>query len=292
MRFGLFRPPPATRTLMIVLTVLPLMQWLLLNGFHINTATWTVMSADLVLSGQLWRLVTYVFTYVLVLGDLNSMAHWAFDLLILWSMGSHFESTLGPTKLYKLFFATSLVASLTLMVAPFINVPAFTGMGVWGGADAAIIGMCMAFSFLYPDEIIQFWIALILPVSIAGRYFGPVVAVLAWAIGQVPPIMVLSAILATWLMIKKGVWLEGARFQRKGKSKSKPKSRLQFVAPSAQKVTPIRPDPELFRQRAPEDNEVDRILDKLRDEGMTALSAEERSTLDAHSRKLRQRDGG
>lgn len=291
MQFGLFRPPPATRTLMIVLTVVPLVQWLLLNGFKLPTEQWTYMSADLVLSGQLWRPLTYAFTYPLMWGDLNSMAHWAFDLLILWSMGSHFEQTLGPTRLYKMFFLTSLVGAASLMVAPLLNIPFLDGSGLWAGADAAIIGMCMAFSWLYPDEVLCFYVALILPVKIQGRYFGPVIAMMTWAIGQAPPVLVLSAIFATWLMIKKGVWLEGSRFQRK--TKAKPKSRLQFVAPSAQKVTPIRPNPELLRQLPSEDShEVDRILDKLRDEGMSALSPEERSTLDAHSRKLRQRDGG
>jgi len=265
-----------------MLAVVPALMWLA-EGMGYPIAVWTAMEPAAVLKGQLWRPLTYLFTYP------GPSLRWLFDILILWMFASPLERALGTPKFVRLFLACGVAGGLGMVAQGALAAHGYVPDAYFFGVDTSLIGLFVAFSLLFPDEIVNILVFLIF-VPVPGRYVGVIFTLLTWLATGCPVAGVLGSVLMCWAMVRKGVWFEGSRFQRK--TRSKPKSRLQFVAPSGQKVTPIRPDPELFR-RPPEDNsEVDRILDKLRDEGMNALSPEERSTLDAHSRKLRQRDGG
>lgn len=283
MQLGIFRPPPpAVKTLMILLAVIPMLMWAA-AALGYPVAPWTALDSQAVMEGQLWRPFTYIFTYP------GPSLNWLFDILILWLFAGSLEGALGSSRFIRLFMVAGIAGGLGMSAQGLLASFGYAPPVVWTGADAALVGLFVAFSLLFPDDTVSI-LLLIMLVPIRGRYVGVIFTLITWLVGC-PTSAVLASVLMTWLMVRKGIWLEGSRFQRT--TKSKPKSRLQFVAPSAQKVTPIRPNPELFRQAPQEDNsEVDRILDKLRDEGMTALSPDERSTLDAHSRKLRQRDGG
>jgi membrane associated rhomboid family serine protease len=286
MQLGLFRPSPAVKTLMILLAVVPALMWLAAGLGH-PIAAWTAMDPAAVLKGQVWRPLTYLLTYP------APSLRWLFDILILWMFASHVERALGTARFVRLFVACGVAGGVGMALqgalAAHGSFSGAMGYQAFYGVDPALIGLFIAFSLLFPDDVVNILVFLFF-VPVPGRYVGIIFTLLTWLVSGCPVMGVLAAVLVTWAMIRKGLWFEGSRFQRK--TRSKPKSRLQFVAPSGQKVTPIRPDPEIFR-RPPEDNsEVDRILDKLRDEGMNALSHEERSTLDAHSHKLRQRDGG
>ncbi len=283
MQPGIFRPPPpAVKTLMIVLAVVPALMWAAAAlGYPI--APWTALDSQAVVEGQLWRPFTYIFTYP------APSLNWLFDILILWMFAGSLEEALGSSRFIRLFLIAGIAGGLGLSAQGLLATFGYVPPVFWTGADAALVGLFVAFSLIYPDHTVNI-LLLIMLVPIKGRYIGVIFTLITWLVGC-PTSAVLASVLMTWLMVQKGFWLEGSRFQRK--TRSKPKSRLQFVAPSSQKVTPIRPNPELLRPLPTEDSsEVDRILDKLRDEGMGALSPDERSTLDAHSRKLRQRDGG
>jgi membrane associated rhomboid family serine protease len=102
---GWRRIPPVTRALLVLLAV-----GYLLTLAAPASAVWLVLAPRAVLSGQVWRIVTYAIVEASIVSLL-------FDLLLTWSLGSEVEPRWGSRR-FAVFLlgATAVAGGLGLLV--------------------------------------------------------------------------------------------------------------------------------------------------------------------------------
>lgn len=87
---------------------------------------------------QPWRLFTYMFLH-------GSVLHVAFNMLWLWWMGRPVEQQLGPRNFLVIYFGSGIGGALINLLLS----PLFTAT-VTIGASGAVFGMMVAFAMLFP----------------------------------------------------------------------------------------------------------------------------------------------
>ncbi len=140
-------PPPITRALLIVCTLLlfaaqirPLQfmeyQWLALHP---------------VLSGQFWpwQLLTYAFVHIDVM-------HWFVNMLMIYLFGSQLEEIWGERRYIQFLLACTVMGALAFLLLTLL----FGTMFPLAGASGAGFGMLVAFGILFPNRrILLYFIA-------------------------------------------------------------------------------------------------------------------------------------
>lgn len=279
MQLGFLRLTPAVRTLLFVTTGVWLLDLVtaLVLGVHGSVFNpYIGLFPTAVLHFQLWRPVTYMFAHA-------GFLHLFFNMLALWMFGIWVEDALGSRRFYQLYFISGLAGAATAMAAYFLGYGAAVV-----GASGATLGVTIAFCMLFSEETVYF--DFLIPIK--ARYLGWLVVImevlpgLAGGNGRVSFATHLGGALAGFLVVRYKLYWDPPR---KKPRKSRSSARLRVVPDAGRKVVPV-PKPEV--ELSATEKEVDRILDKLSKEGMDALSPAERKTLDAHSTRLRERDGG
>ena len=235
---------------------------------------WLSFQPSRVLSFEAWRLITYPVASLLTVWGVITLVFFV-------GFASAVEEMLGTTRFYRLVFGAALGAGvLSLLTSLAVGEFPLSGLSV------PFVTLVAALCFLHWDStqpIINFYF--ILPVTAKLMLAIEVLLVLASYPAPYWPAM-LSPIGLAYLMVRQN-WLMRSRwFARSKQSPRKTRLNSDF---SGAKVTPLRP---AFQQApvSPLEAEVDRILDKLRSEGMAALTSEEKSVLDAQSQRLRKSD--
>ncbi|HEM46535.1 MAG TPA: rhomboid family intramembrane serine protease [Alphaproteobacteria bacterium] len=226
-----------------------------------------------------WTPLTYQFVH-------GGFMHVLFNMLAVFFFGPPLERAMGGTAFVRYYLVCGVGAALTaVLLVPLIGAPVVIG------ASGAVFGVMLAFAWKWPDAPIYVWG--VLPVKAkwlvtilglgalwatmqAGRLGG---GVAHWAHlgGLLTGIVYLKfgdALAARWRALRRG---GGAR--RPGPARG----------PTSRDIRSAR------RRGRPEGDdldEVDRILDKIRERGIEALSAEEQAFLDEMSRKYRSRPDG
>ena len=110
-----------------------------------------IFQVDAVLSGQLWRLLTFAFVEESVMGLLLST-------LFLWIFGGMFEGNWGTRDYLKFFAASSLGGVLLAIPLTFITnrIMPFHDPGVAAGPDAAMNAMMVALAMSAPNSNVMF----------------------------------------------------------------------------------------------------------------------------------------
>lgn len=104
---------------------------------------------------QPWRIITYLFLH-------GGGFHLIFNMLWLWWMGRMVEETVGPRTFTVFFFGAGIGgALLQVALAPFF------GSSLVIGASGAVLGIMVAFAYLFPTAPIML---LFLP-PIQARFF-------------------------------------------------------------------------------------------------------------------------
>jgi membrane associated rhomboid family serine protease len=265
-RGGLF--PPGVK-LVLILTVAVFLMEGVWGSVFVALGALTVES---LLRLELWRLVSYMFLHA------NS-THLLVNMFMFWMLGSVLERQIGTRRFLLLYFACGVAGGLFeaafnyLMFLKFghtfLTMPAV-------GASAGVMGILVAFATLNPRE--KLLIFFILPVE-------------AWWVAVVYGLFETWPILQdlvfsrnpTWGdnvahaahfggMVVGFVWIKWgeriARLMRRGSARRE----------------------EVFSDRTheEEDAEMDRILDKIRDEGLDSLTLREKMFLHEMSRKRRR----
>ena len=230
---------------------------------------------------QPWRLVTYMFFH-------GSVLHLAFNMLWLWWMGRPVEEQLGPRNFMVIYFGSGIGGALVnLVFSPFF--PATVTIG----ASGAVFGMMVAFAMLFPRIPIML---LFLPPIQARFLVAGLIAIDLLLISSgdnVARIVHLGGALCGYVLVKLylqgyhyDLWIEQwkQRFRRrKSPGTSQSTSRTSASAgprnPSMRKVT----DAEIVKEYDQDD--LDRILDKISKSGYEGLTAEEKRLLFELSRK-------
>lgn len=254
------------------------------------------------------QLLTYMFMH-------GGYAHIFFNMFALWMFGGIIEQTWGAKRYLIFYLVCGLGAAFCQELAQFVeyfiqlqgNYPNFTladmftvdfsGTGVTVGASGAIYGLLLAFGMSYPEERL-FIIPIPFPIKAKWYVVGLMVLDLLSAISTsndgVAHLAHLGGILFGFLLIKywqrrayggtgQG-WHGGSQFFNRmrgqwGGNRSASKWHTVSTHPN------VESDWDYNARKKQEEDEIDRILDKIRQSGYDSLSKAEKLKLFNQSKK-------
>lgn len=216
---------------------------------------------------QIWRLVTYMFVH-----DLNPpFLHMLFNMLMLWMFGAPVAGVLGDRKFLWMYLSAGVFAGLCSMAF----YAAIGGNALIVGASGGLFALMVAFAKFFPTQ--QFLMFFIFPVQ--ARYavliIGAIELLLITSNDRVAHVAHLGGALFAWIYLR----LDERGFNPVESLKS------AKAAHEARKVEKAREE----TQEAMID--IDPILKKIKEQGMSALTPEEKSRLERASALKRQRKG-
>ncbi|MFW6039608.1 MAG: rhomboid family intramembrane serine protease [Gemmatimonadota bacterium] len=222
-----------------------------------------------------WSPVTYMFVH-------GGFMHVLFNMVGVFFFGPPLEREMGGTAFIRYYLICGVGAALTaLLLVGLIGTPLVVG------ASGAVFGVMLAFAWKWPDAPIYIWG--LLPVK-AKWMVGMLGLMALWATmqagrgGGVAHWAHLGGLVTGVVYLKYGAGLaarfRGARRRRRRRSGPGPVAR--DIGSGRRRGRPARDDLD----------EVDRILDKIREQGIDALSADEQAFLDEMSRDYRSRPDG
>lgn len=259
----------AAHVLMLVFVVTMLATTAMM-AFHVGgLLQWLPFSSDLVLRGQVWRIVTY--------GLVNPPSLWfVVDMFMLVWFGRELEKFFGRRTflvLYGcLYFLTPLLFTLIGLRWP---------MGLAG--EAGSFALFIAFATLYPDVAMLFgilakWLAAVL----VGIYTLMLFSENNW-----------SQLISMWATV--GFAFGFVRYQQGALAlprlrlwKRRPKLRVLPDLPAKKTSTVAAPSAKEAATMA----EVDALLDKIATSGIGSLTPKERAKLESAREGLMKRGAG
>lgn len=267
----------------------------------------------------LYQLVTYMFMHA-------SLSHLFFNMFALWMFGCIVERTWGTRKFLFYYMACGIGAGLLQEMAQFVqfymlaaeNIHGFSvsqimtvakasaaGINLWTtvGASGAIYGILLAFGMLYPEERMFIFP---LPVPIKAKFFvvGYAAIELFMAFSTsgdgVAHLAHLGGMLFGFLLIRYWRRHPGRGYNRVGgrqffdsmrssweqRTHRKAGGDATFGQTSTRSNGERNPDWDYNARRRASQEEIDRILDKIRRNGYDSLTRDEKQTLfDASNNK-------
>ena len=218
---------------------------------------------------MIWQFGTYLFLH----GDLW---HLLFNMFALWMFGSELERTWGSREFLVYFFFTGVCVGIIYWIFA-SGLPLFISSGtpfqVLIGSSGAVFAILAAYGLLFPERTILFMF--IFPMK--AKYFVLLIAAielyLCWVPSGVSHFAHLSGMLIGYLYLKKE-WnfsrLLDYYYQRK----------------RHRRIKLVEKEDMATRQ---EQEEVDRILDKISSQGMESLSHRELRILERASARKRDK---
>lgn len=247
-----------------------------------------------------WQLVTYNFLHLSP--GLGGMIHILFNMLWLVWIGRDYESMHGPERLLAIYLLAGVGGGLLTVGWDLISPATF----VVHGASASVLGVFAAVAFLYPHRsigllfignvrliyLLAAFLALDLFVAFAGSsdtaiaaHFGGAITGFLFAQAQKNAVDVWS-----WAGIFFGGRRTGRPASRRTGNSGGPLGRLEYWLASRDKKQTARIT-RLENARRDEgrvtnvQSELDRILDKISEQGFEALTPEERRFLEKASQE-------
>lgn len=215
--------------------------------------------------GLVWQPLTYLFLH-------GNIWHLLFNMLALVMFGSALERDLGSRRFLGLYLMTGLIGGLGWLT---IQTASVGTVGVCVGASGAVYGILGAFAALHPRERIQLYIMLVLPVTMTARTLALLLGVTALVLtvineGNVAHAAHLAGGIAGWLTARRiGKGDAGHEAGAMARHRTRMKKKLKMIV--NREAAP--PSPE----------EVDRILDKINQQGLGSLTQLERRMLERAS---------
>lgn len=267
----------------------------------------------------LYQLVTYMFMHA-------SLSHLFFNMFALWMFGCIVERTWGARKFLVYYMVCGIGAGLLQEMAQFVqfymlaveNVHGFSVsqimtvvkasaavINLWTtvGASGAIYGILLAFGMLYPEERMFIFP---LPVPIKAKFFvvgyAAIELFMAFSISgdDVAHLAHLGGMLFGFLLIRYWRRHPGRGYNRVGgrqffdsmrssweqRTHRKADTTNSFGHTSTRSNGERNPDWDYNARRRASQEEIDRILDKIRRNGYDSLTRDEKQTLfDASNNK-------
>jgi membrane associated rhomboid family serine protease len=265
-------------------------QWVFRIGLDQNALTGQYLPAGSVSlesigQGRVWTLFTYMFVH-------GSAGHILVNMIMLWFAGKRVQDVYGPRHFVLIYLLSGIAGALfqILLSAYVMHDSQITLIG----ASASVMGLLLAYAVAMPEERITLLLAFIIPVR--ARLWGMAKFLLL--------INVAFGVLD--MLDKLPAWLSGggghvAYFAHVGgalpfdlnrprrNNEVRRRRAMAHARPAA-----IEIEKELKRGQDPETDlildlmrdEVDPILDKISDFGITSLTDEERRILERASRHI------
>lgn len=213
---------------------------------------------SLVLKGQIWRLVSYMFLH-------GNHWHILFNMLALWMFGYELEIKWGTRRFLGFYFITG-VGSGILSLLTFLS-----GNNPIIGASGAIYGILVAYAWYFPNRQVLMFFVFPVPVRMAVIIFGAIsVLGIRSSTSNIAHLTHLGGIIVAILYLKFYNNVMGVVSHQKALSAERK------MRSNAEKV---------MRDKQFYEDVIDPILKKISDSGIDSLSANERDTLNRFSNK-------
>jgi rhomboid protease GluP len=126
------RKAPVTMALLVMIAIVFALE-VLTNAYNSGEKLLAMgaLSHDLVLRGEVWRLVTYMFLH-------GGWLHWLSNSWVLYQLGTLYEVLFGSKRFVAIYFATGIIAGIA---------SALLHQGPAVGASGAVFGIMGAFIF-------------------------------------------------------------------------------------------------------------------------------------------------
>ena len=304
LRNYMFRIPTITKNLLIINLLMFLAEFVL-KGQGINLGNLLGLHFFLSEDFHLYQLFTYMFMHA-------NIQHILFNMFALWMFGCVVEDTWGPKKFLFYYITCGVGAGLMQMLFQFgqfymMAVDQIPGFGMddvlmvahnnemmlsqWTtvGASGAIYGILLAFGMLYPDNRIFIFP---LPVPIKAKWFviGYAAIELLLALGMpgdnVAHFAHLGGMLFGFLLIRYWRSNPGGGYGNQGGFGFFDKMKQNWERHSHRKADEwgdgrhrAESDWDYNARKKAEEDEIDRILDKVKRSGYDSLTEDEKSKL-------------
>ena len=272
-----FRRSPFT----IGLITINLVTWL--SVFFMQQNIWSRLMLSDVMAAP-WTLLTYP------LYSPTSPLSLLLTCYVLYWIGTSLESAWGTRKLAWVTAALTVISGISLNLAPrLVGLP---GMPL-AGLEEPLTGLFIMWAMMNPSAVILFMFVL----PIQARILGYASLVLLYfSTGPLLGLFALVAPLLGWYYVHRTQYAPARARTKPGKGgkrnpltsffRRKPRKHLRALdggrqSDDAPTLKPLRFQPSMSEL------EVDRILEKIQKEGMSALTPTEKAMLESHSRKLR-----
>ena len=256
------RITPAVKMLLIVTIGCWLVQSLLEAAGHQVSQVFGLSLMQLK-RGFLWQLITYMFLH-------GSWWHLFLNMLLLFMLGPETERGMGRGQFLVLYFVSGILGGIGWLIISAVDNP----YSFCIGASGAIFGIIGAFAALYPHRQITLLLFFVIPITMK-----------AWVMGV---LMASIELLFMWTHPLGGGIANAAHLA--GGVAGYVYARTVFQTASEPWAAKPPAIPKLFHREkdsAREEAEIDRILDKIEQEGMHSLTRAERDKLHKRSRQLR-----
>ena len=238
---------------------------------------WCQLDTTKLFKGQVWRLVTCAFCH-----DRFSPFHILFNMLFFWWFGPRLEGMYGSKEFLLFYLTSAVVASLSFVALDLVSgdpVPMI-------GASGAVMAVTMLFALHFPHQVI--YLFFIIPVEVKWM-------VLLYAIMDLHPVLqVLAGDGALNDSVAHAAHLGGLAF---GYYYGRKQTRLYpywsglttWWKARKKGFKVVRSGPSATPRSQKLEDDMDRILKKISEQGEASLTNAERETLKRASRQLRDR---
>ena len=210
---------------------------------------------------EIWRFVTYLFLH-----DPRSPMHLLFNMLALWMFGVELEELWGTRRFVAFYFLSGVGSGL-------FSVLSWYGPVI--GASGAILALLTVYACYFPDRTILLFFLFPVPVRIAVIIIGAISLWGAWTgAGTVAYLTHLGGIAIGFLYYKYYSAVTQWWLHRTGPSNGQKTTILGF-----------RRKDTIMDAPTSDEEEIDRILDKISRQGMDSLTEKERKKLQDASKK-------
>ena len=209
---------------------------------------------------MVWQPFTYLFLH-------GGVWHILINMFVLWMFGGELERLWGKHEFLKFYFITGIGSGLVTMLFDLQSMTPIVG------ASGAVYGVLLAYGLTYPNRTVYLYG--IIPVKSIWFVLG--IGLIAFMssfnnMSQISHMTHLSGMLIGYFMLKKPFRLSGLWFQIRKKT-------LEYRIQKEEK--------KMSRQFQVE-RDINRILDKINQEGFDSLTIEEQERLYKGSKSLSQ----
>lgn len=285
--------PPVTKNILLINTVVFLLGWAFpnLNGLmnaSLGLFNWSCSAFHGISSFHIWQPLTYMFLHA-------NFSHLFFNMFAVLMFAPAIERSWGSDRFLTFYLVSGVGAALVQELVWMLFMGGYPAVTI--GASGAVFGILLAFGWLFPEVSMFF---LFIPIPIPSRVFVGIYALVELFAGLMPSSgdnvahfahlggMLFGALLILywkktgklgyasnyrspwWERFKQ--WLAG-RFQSKQKHADKDFSGYHYQAPIREDKTQKQSEQ---KQR---DDEVNRLLDKIKKNGYDSLTQEEKDRL-------------
>ena len=209
---------------------------------------------------MIWQPFTYLFLH-------GGVWHVLINMFVLWMFGGELERLWGKHEFIKFYFITGIGSGLVTMLFDLESMTPIVG------ASGAVYGVLLAYGLTYPNRTVYLYG--IIPVKSIWFVLG--IGLIAFMssfnnMSQISHMTHLSGMLIGYFMLKKPFRLSGLWFQIRKKT-------LEYR---------IQKEEKKMSRKFQVESDINRILDKINQEGFDSLTIEEQERLYKGSKSLSQ----